>query len=271
MFYRNLVFNGDLGAWDVSSVTDMGSMFFGAQDFNKDIGKWPVSRVEDMSSMFYGASLFNQSLGGWDVSSVEDMSDMFYRARAFNQNIGDWNVSSVTNMTRMFNFAEVFNQDIGEWDVSNVTTMTRMFGDAYAFNQDLTGWCVTNIASEPSNFSVNSPLTEANKPIWGSCGGTSVETEEIPSEFVLEQNYPNPFNPSTQIRFSLPQAIDVRVEVFSITGQSIGILVDGRMGAGVHTLEFNATEISGGLSSGIYLYRLTTPEFTQTRVMHLLK
>ena len=44
-----------------------------------------------------------------------------------------------------------------------------MFSGASAFNQDLTGWCVTNITSEPENFAANSPLTEVNKPVWGTC------------------------------------------------------------------------------------------------------
>ena len=44
-----------------------------------------------------------------------------------------------------------------------------MFMNATLFNQDLTKWCVTNITSEPSDFSTSSPLTEANKPKWGTC------------------------------------------------------------------------------------------------------
>jgi hypothetical protein len=44
-----------------------------------------------------------------------------------------------------------------------------MFQEATAFNQDLTGWCVKNIASEPSEFAINSSLTDENKPIWGTC------------------------------------------------------------------------------------------------------
>jgi hypothetical protein len=49
-------------------------------------------------------------------------------------------------------------QNIGNWKTS-------------AFNQDISGWCVTNITSEPTDFSTNSPLTNANKPVWGTCPG----------------------------------------------------------------------------------------------------
>jgi len=47
--------------------------------------------------------------------------------------------------------------------------MQFMFYQASSFNQNLTGWCVTNITSEPRNFASQSALSEANKPIWGTC------------------------------------------------------------------------------------------------------
>ena len=47
--------------------------------------------------------------------------------------------------------------------------MEGMFRDATAFNQDLTSWCITNIAAEPANFATSSALTNAIKPVWGTC------------------------------------------------------------------------------------------------------
>jgi len=50
-----------------------------------------------------------------------------------------------------------------------VTNMSSMFKSAIAFNQNISGWCVTNISSEPLDFSLNSALSESNKPVWGTC------------------------------------------------------------------------------------------------------
>ena len=75
----------------------------------------------------------------------------------------------VTSMQNLFSGEANFNSDIGFWDTSNVTNMDRLFENASSFNQDISGWCVSNITSEPINFSFNSSLTNANKPIWGTC------------------------------------------------------------------------------------------------------
>jgi len=98
---------------------------------------------------------------------------------------------------------------------------------------------------------------------------TSVNIEEQYKlvEFTLDQNYPNPFNPSTQIQYALPEATLVSLEVFNSVGQMVMELMNGKKSAGYHTAIFDAS----GLSSGVYLYKLTTPSFTETRKMILIK
>jgi len=98
-YFRDcIIFNGDIGSWDVSSVTNMRDMFRNTP-FNQDIGSWDVSSVTNMLRMFNDATAFNQDIGGWDVSSVTNMGNMFQNATAFNQDIGGWDISSVTNFT----------------------------------------------------------------------------------------------------------------------------------------------------------------------------
>ena len=105
-----------------------------------DMPGWDVSLVTDMITMFYGAAAFNQDISSWDVSGVTRMISMFFHARAFNQDIGSWDVSAVTGMDSMFRNAASFNQDIGSWNVAAVTGMGKMFHDAASFDQDITGW-----------------------------------------------------------------------------------------------------------------------------------
>jgi surface protein len=140
-----------LNSWNVSSVTNMSSMFDFAEAFNQDIGNWNVSNVTDMSSMFSMTMAFNQDIGSWNVSNVTDMSHMFCTSD-FNQDIGSWNVGKVTNMYQMFTAAFSFNQDIGGWNVSEVTNMSGMFSSAFSFNQDIGSWNVSKVTNMQSMF-----------------------------------------------------------------------------------------------------------------------
>jgi len=90
---------------------------------------------------------------------------------------------------------------------------------------------------------------------------------EIPTEFVLLQNYPNPFNPTTTIRFGLPHASEVKLEVFDLSGQRVAMLLNERKNAGFHAIEFEASS----LSSGTYFYKLTAGSFGERKKLLLVK
>jgi hypothetical protein len=97
----------------------------------------------------------------------------------------------------------------------------------------------------------------------------AVDNEEIqlPIEYSLEQNFPNPFNPSTTIRYSLPEEGFVKLIVYNMLGEEIVTLVNSTQKAGMYEVTFNAEN----LSSGVYLYRLETSDFTISRKLLLLK
>ena len=103
----------------------------------------------------------------------------------------------------------------------------------------------------------NEVLPTAIEPIDG----------EVPGAYRLDENYPNPFNPATTIEFALVKASQARLEVFDVLGRHVVTLVDGPLSAGEYRVQFEGA----GLPSGIYMYRLTTPEFQSTRTMLLLK
>ena len=90
---------------------------------------------------------------------------------------------------------------------------------------------------------------------------------DTPSLFELQQNYPNPFNPATLIPFSVPERSHVRVDVYNALGENVATLVNEVKEAGRYEIRFDATD----LSSGIYLYRLQTPSFRESRQMLLVR
>ncbi|MCH8557420.1 MAG: S8 family peptidase [Balneolia bacterium] len=96
---------------------------------------------------------------------------------------------------------------------------------------------------------------------------TSVSEPELASGFSLNQNYPNPFNPTTLISYTIPEAGEVRLEVFNMLGQRVAVLVNELQQAGRFDVQFDAS----GFSSGMYLYRLQTGTMVQTRKMVLVK
>ena len=100
--------------------------------------------------------------------------------------------------------------------------------------------------------------------------GTSTSNEldaEIPKSIVLEQNFPNPFNPTTQIEFSLPQAMHVKLNVYDVLGRNVASLTNGLVAAGKHTMSFDAR----ALSSGLYIYQLEAGNTVITKKMMLMK
>jgi hypothetical protein len=96
---------------------------------------------------------------------------------------------------------------------------------------------------------------------------TSTESEWTPPHFALHQNYPNPFNPSTTIQFSLPHAVYVTLTVQNVLGQELARLVAGGYAAGT----FNANWDAAGYPGGVYFYRLTAGEYSETMRMILVK
>ncbi len=94
----------------------------------------------------------------------------------------------------------------------------------------------------------------------------------LPERFSLSQNYPNPFNPSTTISFALTSRVEVRLEVFDITGRVVRTIELGELPAGYHDAVWNGKSDGGEpVASGMYLYRLIAGDFVATRKMMLLK
>ncbi|MCK4578120.1 MAG: T9SS type A sorting domain-containing protein, partial [Candidatus Marinimicrobia bacterium] len=95
---------------------------------------------------------------------------------------------------------------------------------------------------------------------------------DTPESFVLSQNYPNPFNPNTTFQYDLPTATNVVFVIYDILGREIVRLVDAPEDAGPHQVIWTGKDKFGrDLASGVYIYRLVTPEYTKSIKMLLLK
>lgn len=93
------------------------------------------------------------------------------------------------------------------------------------------------------------------------------ETPSLVYNYKLHQNFPNPFNPSTEIRFEIAKQGFVSLKIYDMTGRVIADLVNQNLNTGSYNITWNA----GNFSSGVYYYKLTTNDFSETRKMILLK
>jgi hypothetical protein len=116
-------------------------------------------------------------------------------------------------------------------------------------------------------------LGELRSDMGAYGGGDSVQVviddqkPQVPGQFALIQNYPNPFNPTTTITFSLLEPQFVTLNVYDLLGREVQTLVNENKPAGIHTVDFDASE----LTSGIYFYHLQAGDFSKTNKMILLK
>jgi|WetSurMetagenome_2_1015567.scaffolds.fasta_scaffold20022_3 photosystem II stability/assembly factor-like uncharacterized protein len=100
-------------------------------------------------------------------------------------------------------------------------------------------------------------------------GGIGIKniSSEIPSSYSLSQNYPNPFNPSSIIRFQIKDSRLVTLRVYDMLGKEVATLVNEKLAPGTYEANFDGSN----LTSGIYFYRLTTGDFSETKKMLMIK
>lgn len=143
-------------------------------------------------------------------------------------------------------------------DASDQTSLSRIWGGIHPPADDILG----------REIGIEVGIDAFNK-VRRYFEGTATTTEPAitPSAWKLEQNYPNPFNPTTNIKYTLAQPADVTLSIYTITGREVATLVNTHQSAGTHSVSFDAS----GLASGMYIYRIQTPQFSQSRKMMVVK
>ena len=114
------------------------------------------------------------------------------------------------------------------------------------------------------------------KVFVGTTAFVTAKTDEIkqalPETFALGQNYPNPFNPNTTLKFDVARSGDVSIAVYNVLGQRVRELTNKYYETGKYSIQWDGKDNLGrSVSSGVYLYRIQTKEYTKTRKMLLLK
>ena len=153
--------------------------------------------------------------------------------------------TATITLNRFVDYVEYLNVETGNWQ--NVVIEQATDGTTFNFDFLPGGGALFKIGQTTSIDQI-----------------TDIENN---STFVLEKNYPNPFNPSTTIRYSLPQATNVKLMVYDMIGREITVLVNTKQNAGNHSVVWDAQD----LPSGLYVCRLEAGSVVQNRKMLLLK
>lgn len=104
--------------------------------------------------------------------------------------------------------------------------------------------------------------------MWLTTIGLTGYSNNVPSEFTLYQNYPNPFNPMTTISFDLAKESTVKLVVYDIVGTEVAVLINNlHFPAGNYDFAFDASN----LASGVYIYKLISDKFSDSRKMTVVK
>lgn len=146
----------------------------------------------------------------------------------------------------------------GPYDVNNLAQGNyRMICDRFGYWQNEKNIVLGSFNPDTVNFYMTGINVIGIEPVAGV----------IPKSFGVSQNYPNPFNPVTKINFDVPKNSPVKISVFDMLGREIEVIVNTQLTAGRYNVEWNAVNYS----SGIYFYRISASDFTETRKMILVK
>lgn len=249
-------------------LTGWASLVFDTDGYN-DPRKYNAVRLNSMALEYLHLYSSTGTQDRWQVTHLPETSEESLLIPLYIDHTGDGTITLTAEGISDLSGISIYLID-------NVTGYQAELKDDFQFSFDpvmerkLSGSeksNVRNLTPRGATTSVNEKA-EARFSLLIQYTATNTEQEiNLPDRFELGQNYPNPFNPVTNIRYNLPEATDVKLEVYNVIGQRVAVLVNGFKNPGFHTVAFDGTR----LSSGVYIYRITAGNFTETRKMVLVK
>ena len=192
---------------------------------------------------------------------------MFNDDTAFPHMVADNNVSaSLGYMTDMD--AHILNGTTGS-DIGLLAWFNEIRGGTATTNT--WGYSNTQVGTD-ANWVPTWPLPETAYLMGGVMATDGENSQTIPAEFALHNNHPNPFNPTTKISYSLSSVSDVRLSIYNIRGELVNELTSGLHQPGTHSVQWNGRNGLGEkVSTGVYIYSLSTPNGVLNKRLVLLK
>jgi subtilisin family serine protease len=240
-----------------TSLTTLNDLYFGFfADFDLSDGADRVA-VND------ALGLLSQSGGtspGVGLVTLEGLNS--YRVTA--------NVDGKTGFSRADQFALISTGSGIEYTAQG-DLMTVVSGGPYTVSPGDSVEVALALIAGHNAFELEERAVLAGELYWAPTGFDD-PTVSLPTGYRLDQNYPNPFNPTTTVAFELPTAADVSLQVFNLLGQKVRTLHSGQLPAGEHQVVWEARNDAGeSVASGVYFYRLTAGNHSQSRKMVLLR
>lgn len=224
----------------------------------------------------------NLGLYVWNQTNYQpnQYMEIFRMTRDWTENQVTWNnATSSNNWTTPGGdcedhvYAQILHQQGSEnWDHTfypevDISALVQLWANGTESNHGMLiiNDCATGIGLKASEYGEGTrpylDISYTDKPASGLSNQAAVQS------FILYPNYPNPFNPTTTIQFDIPRSSFVILTIHDLLGREITTLVNDNRSAGTYTVEWDAKE----LPSGIYLYRISVGDYTETRKLVLQK
>src|SRR5690554_1539790 len=243
-----------------------GTINDGIYKYNNNTSQWEHLTLSGLVSLYVVAMTIN--LAG-DIFAVTGNNELYL----LQSNAAAWVALSIAATY----IHDIILRRTGSRGVTEEIFVADISG-VYSSTDNGSTWELKNtglsLGLSTSKFAADSSggiyLAAGGRGAFRGGGGPNIikiTDDELPVDFALYQNYPNPFNPSTAIKFSLSGNSFVKLEVFNSLGEKVETLVSENLSPGSYEYEYKAGELSGG----VYFYRISADNFTQTKKFMLLK